>query len=291
MATLAVLMNVYNEARLLPLFKTVLNSVDSAVVIDGGPLGPSTDGTLEILQDYANVYPLKIMRGTFRKKGHGGYDHGAMRNAALAHISTSHFLYQHADIVYEEGALSVIKRAIEARDEKAIYYSDLVEFFIDKRHCNLFHFPAEQQLPRCMSGDSLVYNMAYKPVFLSEVSGVALQSSWNAADTLYVPQVTRYHLALTKPFANQVEKHVRRITQGDWGDLGAALVAEGFGAIFEAALGAVKAYRDRPCFDYCGIYPSQLERYESTAFDGEDAFYRNIEVHKERLRPYYENLA
>lgn len=286
---LSLVFNVYNEAHFLGHLETILPHVDETIIIEGGAIGPSTDTTVDILKEYQKTFPIKLLRGTFRRDDDGGYKQEEMKNIALDKVTGDFIIFHHADIVYDAEAIVRMREYIEQFPDKALFFAPMLELFFDMKHIRLYKFEKEGMLYRPLCGDVPLVSMAYRPHFrMLKSIGMHLQESWTPYDTMLMPNMQRYHLCFVAPFPNQVEKHVRRITQRDWGDLGEELLLSGYEAVFKTALEHVEGYATDPCqFDFYGELPDTLKDKDYSAFDGREEFYDNIEVHKERLARYY----
>ena len=290
MPTLSMICNVYNEADMMPYVKPLLGMVDEAVFAEGGPIGPSIDGTTDLLSRFSSERNnVTVMNDTYRRVEDGGYDSARMRNSMVEQCTGDFILYHHADILYGDGSFAMLREAIDKFPEADIFYSPLYEFFYDLKHLRLY--PAVSELhPRPLCGDSLVYKASAGVRFRQQpCTGLYLEKSWDDMKTQFLPDVKRFHLAFVRPFDLQVEKHVRRITQRDWGDAGEPLLLDGFEAVFEAALGHVESYPLLPMFDYFGLYPECLRDKAYCSMDGRQEFYDNINRYRERYSRYYDH--
>lgn len=288
-AKISLILNLYNEATMLEHLDVVLRHVDEAIVIEGSPIGPSIDATVDIIKAYQKVYNIKLIQGTFRRHD-GGYAQSRMRNILLDNVSGDFVMVHHADLVYDDDSMIMIREAIEKYPDKAVFYTPMREFFFDMRHIRLYCFEPETCLHRPLCGDVPIVSMKYRPRYHTCLTtGLSLHESWTPYDALFMPDVRRYHLCFVAPFAYQVEKHVRRITQRDWGDKGEGLLLAGFEAVFKAAVDHVESYpEDASMFDFFGTLPSGLKDKTYCAFDGRPEFYENIEKYKTRLMKYYD---
>lgn len=288
MPTLSMICNVYNEAEMMPYVEPLLSMVDQAVFAEGGPIGASIDGTGAIVSALAEQHRhVKAISDTYRRAEDGGYDSARMRNSMVEQCTCDFILYHHADIVYGDGSFAMLRDAIDKFPDVDIFYSPLYEFFYDLRHLRLY--PAVEEMhPRPLCGDSLVYKASAGVRFRQRpYTGLYLEKSWDGMNTQFLPDVKRFHLAFVRPFDLQVEKHVRRITQRDWGDVGEPLLLDGFDAVFEAALGHVETYPRLPMFDYFGICPESIKGKDYCSMDGRQKFYDSIERYRERYSRYY----
>ncbi|MHC4463553.1 MAG: glycosyltransferase family 2 protein [Planctomycetota bacterium] len=289
MPNLSVAMNVYNEADLLCYLEPVLNIADDIVIVEGSPIGQSVDDTAGLISTYSENYPVTLIRGVFRREEDGGYDSARMRNAMLGACGGDFILYHHADVVYGNGSLERLREAIDAFPSVDVFYSPLIEFFLDMRHLRLYPAPGRELYPMPLCGDSLVYSREAGPKFVQKpYTGLTLAKSRDQMKVLFLPDVKRYHLCFVRSFPQQVEKHFRRVTQRDWGEVGDRLLLEGFDDVFQWAIAHVEGYVNEPMFDYCGPYPEVLQGKEFSAMDRKQHFLDNMESYQARFRMYYD---
>lgn len=289
MPSLCMIMSVYNEAEMLKYLEPTLRHVDEAVIIEGGPIGLSTDNTAEIIREYQSRYPIRFIQDTFRRED-GGFDHASMKNMFFDHVKSDFIILQHADLLFrDESCLTAIREAIDRFPEKMVFYWPALEFYRDMDHVLLHGFTKEPKFPRPSCLDALVFNMKMEPYFSNHPTvGMHYKVDWTSFDALLLPDVLSYHMAFVKPFPDQVEKHVRRITQRDWGSGGEQLLLAGYEAVFEAAVKAVETYDKQPSYDFFGRYPDVLGGKKYSVMDGRQEFYENIMAYRNRFAAYYE---
>jgi hypothetical protein len=290
------IMNVYNEADMLEYLAEVLPYIDELVVAEGSPIGPSVDSTVETLEEVADRHgvALTLLRDTYRREEDSGYDSARMRNSMLEATTGDFILYHHADVVYGEGCFALLREAVDTFPHMDIFYSPLTEFFFDMRHV-LLHVPVREEHPRRLCGDALVYKAGIGLAFVQKpLTGLVINKPFRpigvpgSVKSLLLPDVKRYHLCFVRQFSHQVEKHVRRITQRDWGEAGEPILQAGYETVFDTALKHVEDYpKALGMFSYCGSYPSVLEGRRLSAFDGKGEFYKNLESYKQRFAAYY----
>ena len=291
MSKLSLILNVYNESDMLEFLPTILNHVDDAVIIEGGAIGASVDDTYEKLQDLQRQYPfIKLRRGVFRREDDGGYNQSVMKNLMLEESTSNHVMYHHSDIIYDNESMISLRESIDRFPGKAIYYAPMQEFIYDMAHIRLYQFNPESMLPRPLCGDVPIYSKQFEPFYFEKPTiGLHFRKQWDIHDTLYLPDLRRYHLCFVRAFPHQVEKHVRRICQRDWGDLGEKLLLEGFDVVFDWAVKHAESYpQDGSKFEYSGKYIDCLRDKNYCAFDGREEFCDNFDKYKERFSAYYQ---
>ena len=96
-------MPVYNETSLLPIsIPSIEPYVDEMVFVDGGPDGPSEDGTADMVKSFGTKVVYKS--GTFRTPN-GAWDSAAQRNLGLSAAMGDILLLASADVVFSNLAL------------------------------------------------------------------------------------------------------------------------------------------------------------------------------------------
>ena len=123
---------VYNEeywlAKTLP---PIVQWADRVVIVDGGPFGPSTDGTEAIVANHMESW-VTYIRGTFGREGSEDNWDQVMRNEYLDYIETSHMLLIDADEAYLPRDWGNLRQYAEMGVEAVTY--PYVHFYVDCRH-------------------------------------------------------------------------------------------------------------------------------------------------------------
>lgn len=122
----------YNEAfwlaRTLPL---MVLGADRVVVIDGGPHGPSDDGSHMIIDQYLRSGDI-CLRGTFGREGTRDNWDQVQRNAYLNYVETSHMLLIDADEAYLREDWEKFRGYAE-RGVRGVTYK-YIHFYVDCQH-------------------------------------------------------------------------------------------------------------------------------------------------------------
>lgn len=261
---LSALMQVYNEELCLPCsLPAVVAVADEVVIIDGGPDGPSTDGTKAIIDQIAGLTPGKIiyLSGTYLKED-GSWDEPAQVNYGLSKVTGDYLMRITADIVFDNEDLLALREAIERFPDKKYFYCRCIDFAIDTTHFLLQHTIAvEGQLPReiCGPDAGIVVAMSANPRAIEQGEygkfGMVADIDYGH-DILYLPHVTKYHYGLVKPFASQVIKYYKSVMKGDFEEFGGELAEQGDQAIIAEAINWVRNLPDTlPRQPYTGRYP------------------------------------
>lgn len=273
MPTISLKLITYNEAFYLPhSLKTVLPYVDEAIIVDGGPEGPSTDATLDVLEGFRQEYPdkVKYFAGTYRAAD-GSWDEMTQANRTLEHITSDFLMLHHSDIIYDEEDMAKIREAVEKFPDKKVFHCNMIEFFYDMQHVRLYPNSIETLLPKPITGDVPIISMAIHPRYVG--NAVLDHDGFTVADTLFMPDVKRYHFGWVKPFEKQVEKHFKYMKHVRKEE---AILAGGDEAIMAWAVEHVLSYATDPSkFDYYGSYPSivdELGLHDISSMDGYEEF-------------------
>jgi hypothetical protein len=293
---LSLMLNVYNEADVLPFIEPVLKHVDQAVITEGGPIGLSSDNTGEIIRNYQKTYGhIHFFQGEFVREdehGFGGWAEAESKNRMLEVVDGDYLMLSHADIIYDEIDMIRLREAIERFPKKAIYYAPMLEWIYDMEHIRLYYaFDIENLLYRPLVGDVPALSMRLKPYYVNHPTIAIQLQPWTPDEALFMPHMRRFHLGFARPYPRQIEKRLNILCQRDWGELGETIIAQGFEACLQAAIDQVEAFAsDFSVRDYSGEYPEILGGKRFSVNDGREEFYDNIDTYKTRFYRYYEQI-
>lgn len=256
---------VYNEEMFLTKnLETLSEYVDEVIVVDGSPDGPSVDETKAIATKYDVV---QYFSGTFAKED-GAWDIDNQLNMALDMASGDYIMPTSADMIWDYRDLAVMCQAIKDYPEKKLFYCLLTEFFIDHQHIRLYPGQAYENWylvpaigkPSAVSAD---LNPCYDKGGHLQLSGI------NRKDFLYVSHVTRYHYGWVSGFRRQVDKHIRNVKMGAWGEIGESILNKGEERMYAWAVRHVLSYSDEESyFPYIGKQPEVMEGLNFNYLDG-----------------------
>jgi glycosyltransferase involved in cell wall biosynthesis len=286
---LSMLLPVLNEGQLLEAnLETTLPYVDEAIIVDGGPEGPSTDDTASIVEQFSKVHPGKItyLSDTF-DLGDTTWDESKQRNLGLSKV-TGDFLMPHCgDMIYDEEDMARLREAVDKYSDKKIFFCFFLEFWLNINHLRLYRAPESFNawFPVPQIGDIPILSMELELYYENGPCLHFNHSLLTNYDFLYIHKVTRFHYGWITPFEKQVAKHVRNIKQGEWAEHGEQLKAKGEAAIYAWAVNHVLSYEGLDCkYVYTGMQPKQLQDREFSYLDGyeetivkyEDKFGKNF---------------
>lgn len=220
---------VYNEEKFLPYTPiTTLENVDYCVFLNGGPNGPSTDNTLNILEGFKKQYGDKvhILSGTWGKntiERHLNWDK-IMRDAALVYIEDNlleedeecWLLLQDADEIYLEKDVLKMKELIDIanKKEQVMIRYDYINFFYDYFHTvhdNNFSTPAHhlhifREGFRYFDVSTLITDEYYK-----------ILCHYRPEQIMYTDQIKLYHYGHCGSYNSERLKYWRYARRGDLG--------------------------------------------------------------------------
>ena len=276
------LIHVFNEELCLPYsLGGLLPIVDECIIVDGSEIGPSTDGTKAIIENFQKQYGDKItyLSGTYSRNGE--WDNTTQNNVGLSHVTGDFVMRTHGDLVYDVEGVIKIREIVEKHSDKKLFYCPMIHFFVDTNHHILSSIVTpETKLRREICGDAVAYSMESNPRYVDYPcngkwvkSGIGWNLNWDK-DILYMPHIKRFHYASVKPFKYQVAKYVRNIMKSDFQELGDELKAQGRKAIYDWAIDQVKTtmIADNG-MEYAGEYPIIGEPIRHiTAMDGYEEY-------------------
>lgn len=101
---ISVLTVVYNEEQILPfMLEGVIPSSDEIIIVDGGPQGPSTDNTPNIVREFILSYSHKMryLQGTFVRSDIPVWDEGDARKNTLDATDADYLVILDGDEVFD----------------------------------------------------------------------------------------------------------------------------------------------------------------------------------------------
>ncbi len=280
--TIALVMPVYNEEDMLGRsLCDPLKYVDEAIIIDGSPNGPSTDGTRQIIAEYEAQYPgkIKYLSGTFQMAD-GSWDESTARNLTLANVNSDFMITHCGDMIYGNRDIEILCEAIRDYPEKKVFYCWFLEFWLSQSQIRLY--------PYQDFGDKTRF------VFptIGDINAVAMDSSihyeggphiqlpdhyFDNTNHLPLPNINRYHYGWISGFLKQVEKHYRNITMGQWGEEKEGLRNSSPEKIMAWSIDHVLSYPGMGCgYPYTGDSPEVMKVVEWTYNSGLDEGLKSI---------------
>lgn len=259
MKTISAVMPVYNEEALLEAtLKNIYPYVDEIVVVDGGPDGKSTDGTAEIAKACDKV---KYCEGVYTTLD-GAWDSPSQRNHGILEATGDVILPISADVMFL--GLDYLREAI-AEEKYKVFFCTALEFWCDINHLRLQDDNTASLTMQSSAVSAMAIDLSLKPHYGEDFQ---LQTDRIVApDRKIFPQVFKFHLGFIRPFAQQVEKHIRHIRQHRWGDIGEKLMRGAERGLAQWAILHVLGYSDMPKIAWAGAMPGELQECKNMTYN------------------------
>ena len=222
---LSAVMPVHNESRLLPLcLKRLAGLIDELVVIEGGDYGASADTSHELI---VSAFP----ETKFVQVSNGVPWDRANIAAYLPHVSGDMVMSLSADMLIDNS--EALRSAIDSVDVD-MYLCKLYDLWVDASHVkkNSDNGEAGRYIP-----------LVSRPSVLSRKRSV---DDLKPEERVYLTDVSVFHVGWLRPFASQVEKHIRHVRAGAWKETGAQLLSLGDKAVESWAVHHVMRYKNDP---------------------------------------------
>jgi len=235
MNKISVVMPVLNEETLIgACVANIIDHVDEIIIIDGGPSGPSTDSTREIVESYEDKVIYKS--GTY-KTASGAWDSNTQKNQGLSETSGDVVVFYSADMFLDNP--KAIFDVIRNDDDFLVYFCPTIEFWIDTNFLRLYSQSNLLSIPSSVL-EVLAVKKSISPIF----DGFSLHTKdASIEDRLLMPTINKYHLGWIRPFRQQMEKHVRNVKQGRWGKHGEDLLLSGNQKLEQWVISHVLTYK------------------------------------------------
>ena len=247
MKKVSVILPVYNEEFFLPYVLANINDyVDEIIIVDGSVKGQSTDKTAEIAKSYEKV---KYFSGTFITD-FGGWDMGGQRNLALEHVTGDTILVLSADMIIDN--MEMLRNSLEG--DYDLFGIALVEFWLDTRHIRAYANNYDLYSTPSANFKIIAVNMDRAPSFNIN-GGIKTEDDIEYDRCLYIPQVTLLHFGWIRPFRQQVQKHIRHVKMGLWGETGSNLLRMPKKDLEQWAIRHSLTYRESRYLDFYGTFP------------------------------------
>lgn len=225
MPTLAMIVPVYNEEKLLPEFiENVMDYVDSLIFIDGSSYGVSSDRSAEIIKSHEDVTYISGTYGLLN----GIWDKKHQVSDALAKANTDYVWLSSVDVLYS--GLESIKGALES--EPDVIYGNMIEFWLDVKHIRVAEGIVVKLYPMICRKQYAKHYLLGDKIDTDELAKI------------YLANTMAYHYGWIRPFELQVVKHTRNVLSGGWGDKGFRIIQKGGRALESWAIYHVLKYRE-----------------------------------------------
>jgi len=227
-------------------------------MIDGSPQGPSTDGTLDILEESEKV---KYTSDTY-KTASDGWDMARQRNDAINLASGDVYLFLSADMLFLR--LEQLRLAVE-EDKSKILFCNTLEFWKNMQNLRLYSADADVLTVPAPILEPIAIDKCLHP-FWEEAGGLNLEGA-EISDRMILSDTLKFHMGWIRPFREQVDKHVRNIKQGRWLQEGAKIMSGGPRKVEQWAIQQVMSYDGIPSIAYHGVVPQEMERLDGMEYN------------------------
>ena len=259
MSKISAVMSVYNEAKLLPgLLENISPHVDEIVIVDGGPVGPSTDGTKEIAKSCDKAL---YQSGKFATLD-GAWDMATQRNTGISAATGGVLFFLSADMYFAN--LELLRPVVDAGEYKIIFCTT-IEFWEDTRHLRLYSADTDALTVPSNILQPIVIDKSLSP-YCEEDGSFNVTGAANN-DRMLIPQIVKYHLGWIRPFDKQSEKHIRHVKQHRWGDFGEEKLKGGERGLTQWAIQHVMSYDGIPSIAFSGTLPKELDQHKDMRYD------------------------
>jgi hypothetical protein len=123
--SLSALLCIYNEELMLRgCLSNLVKFVDEIIIVDGSPIGPSNDGSIEIINEFMqNHLMIKYYSGIFAFED-GTWDEPCQINFGLSKVTKGYVMRTHPDTIYDIKDMEFLRQALKS-GKKYIYCSTL----------------------------------------------------------------------------------------------------------------------------------------------------------------------
>lgn len=251
------------------LLENISPHVDEIVVIDGGPEGASTDGTLDILVADKKV----VCTSNTYQTGKGGWDMARQRNDAINLATGDIYLFVSADMLFLR--LGSLRDIVEESRSKIIFCNTL-EFWQDNTKLRLYSADEDVVTVPAPILEPIALDRCLQP-FWEEAGNLNLEGA-EITDRAILSDTVKFHMGWIRPFREQVAKHIRNVKQGRWLQEGERLMAGGDRKLGQWAIRQVMDYDSIPSIAFAGEVPPELERLGNMEYNiGMDAVLEEYE--------------
>lgn len=250
-----------NEEKLLP---TILNNlapyVHEIIAIDGGPEGPSTDGSRQLLDGCDKV---RYFSGTY-KSPYGTLDAGVQKNIGIREAVGDVLLFASCDMFFSN--LDIFMEAVEKEEDKLLFFMANIEFWLNIKNMRLHSNDGNTMFSIPSSIVEMVaIDRSLSPTFDDLGSIKSKQALFETR--LLMPQAVKYHAGWIRSFRQQVDKHIMHVKQRRWGDWGLELLGNGDKAIEQWAIRHVLSYPQTPSVDVVIKVPEEAQVFNEMQYN------------------------
>jgi hypothetical protein len=266
-------MPVFNEEKLMPsVLPNILPHVDELVIVDGGPQGPSTDRTSEIIRDTGGE--KVVYRSGKYVLPDGAWDCATQKNTGLSLCSGDIVLLLSADMLFYN--LEFLAEILRTNESHKLFFVPTMEFWLDTSSIRLYSPDGDYLTVPSQILQPVAFSKTIRPVYQTDA---ALRIQEIRLDQrLLVPSTTKYHLGWIRSFPQQVAKHICHVQQHRWGDHGENLLRGEKRDLELWAILHVLSYRSIPHVPIQCNLPKEMESLMDMKFnDGSERVMQDFE--------------
>jgi len=273
---ISLVMPVYNEEKLLPYhLELAAPYVDEIILVDGSPMGPSTDDTKNLIKKHDNVVRIE---GKFELPNRkDGWDKASQLKAGVVKATGDMIILTSVDSVYSD--YEILVNTVKECPEGKVFYCFLTEFFRDTEHVRMImtdDFPAPQ----------VGYGIFQKKLFTVKESSWYAKSLVEPIDYIFLQDIRKYHYGWVTDFDKQVAKHIRHVRSGWWAEYGEKILSAGEQTLETWAITHVIHYEKEGVFVYAS---SEHHPFHQLQFDYRTNFEKvTMDFKKKYKKDYYD---
>lgn len=235
--------------------------VHEVIAIDGGPEGPSTDSSKEIIEGFGDT--VHYFSGTY-KGPYDVWDAGMQKNIGIKEAIGDVLLFVSCDMFFT--GLDILVEAVAEQEDKMVFFTSLIEFW---QHTRLMRLNSNDGNYLFSLPASIVNAAAIdRSLALTFDQSGSMKSKEALLETrLILPQVVKYHAGWIRPFQKQVDKHLTHIKQRVWGGMGDELLGGGDQKMEHWVIRHVLGYPGTPSIDMLVKLPEEAEVFNTMKYD------------------------
>ena len=253
MAKISGVMPVFNEEQLLPsVLANIMPHLDELIIVDGGPSGPSTDKSAEIIKSFGDK--ITYRSGKYVTPD-GAWDCATQRNTGLSLTTGDFVIMLSADMLFDN--LEFMANQMRNDTEHKLFFCPTVEFWLDTRSVRLYSPDGDFLTVPSQILQAVAYSKTIRPVY--QPDGALRIQEIRLDQRLIVKSTTKYHLGWIRPFPQQVAKHICHVQQHRWGEHGESLLRGEKRDLELWAILHVLLYRSIPHVPIVSVLPKEME--------------------------------
>jgi len=187
------------------------------VIVDGGPNGPSTDSSAEIIKGFGDK--ITYRSGKYVTPD-GAWDNATQRNTGLSLANGDFVIMLSADMMFDN--LEYLTNIMRENTEHKLFFCPTVEFWLDTKSVRLYSPDGDYLTVPSQILQAIAYSKSVRPVY--QPDGALRINDIRLDQRLIVRSTTKFHLGWIRSFPQQVAKHIGHVQQHRWGEHGESLL-------------------------------------------------------------------